>query len=141
MFSVNALVPYSVGRWTLAAEGEIGRSSIAGVYQLGGAGRMPGVPYGRWSGSRLEYGRVSLMRNVSDFVPLRAPVWLGGAFELGRAWNDVESEMPGDVNDRAWSKSASIMVGVDSIIGPIFLVLGRAFGEGTEVYFRWGYRQ
>ena len=69
MFGINALVPFSVGRWTSVFEGEIGRSSVAGMYQLGGAGRMPGVPYGRWSGSRLEYAKASLMRNVSDWMP------------------------------------------------------------------------
>lgn len=32
MFGINALVPFSVGRWTSVFEGEIGRSSVAGMY-------------------------------------------------------------------------------------------------------------
>lgn len=120
MFGINALVPFSVGRWTSVFEGEIGRSSVAGMYQLGGAGRMPGVPYGRWSGSRLEYVKASLMRNVSDWMPIRVPVWIGGALEAGRAWNDVHGLSSNDENDRAWAKSVSASIGVDSLIGPIF---------------------
>jgi len=46
-----------------------------------------------------------------------------------------------DENDRAWAKSVSASIGVDSLIGPIFLVVGRTKGEGTSIYFRWGYRQ
>ena len=141
MFGINALVPFSVGRWTSVFEGEIGRSSVAGMYQLGGAGRMPGVPYGRWSGSRLEYAKASLMRNVSDWMPIRVPVWIGGALEAGRAWNDVHGLSSNVENERAWAKSVSASIGVDSLIGPIFLVVGRTKGEGTSIYFRWGYRQ
>lgn len=102
---------------------------------------MPGVPYGRWSGSRLEYVKASLMRNVSDWMPIRVPVWIGGALEAGRAWNDVHGLSSNDENDRAWVKSVSASIGVDSLIGPIFLVVGRTKGEGTSIYFRWGYRQ
>ena len=81
------------------------------------------------------------MRIVSDWMPIRVPVWIGGALEAGRAWNDVHGLSNNVENERAWAKSVSASIGVDSLIGPIFLVVGRTKGEGTSIYFRWGYRQ
>lgn len=139
LYSVSALVPWSVGRWTAVTEAEVSRSTIAGAFKLGGAGRMAGVPYGRWSGSRLEYARFTLSRNISDFVPLNAPVWLSGTGEIGRAWNTGPNSLS-DEDPREWHSSVSAAIGIDSIVGPVFLSIGRTMDEGTGVYFRWGNR-
>lgn len=141
VLELNALVPWSVGRWTALAEAELQHATVTGMFKLGGASRMVGAPYGRWAGSRLEYGRVQLSRNISDWVPVEAPVWAGVQGELGRAWNDAEAGATNDGADRSWQKSLSFYVGVDSLIGPIIFTIGRTAGEGTGVYFRWGYRQ
>ena len=42
---------------------------------------------------------------------------------------------------RDWHKSVSAYVGVDSLIGPVMLTVGRTMGEGTGIYFLWGYRE
>lgn len=140
VFEVNVLVPWSREKWTALLEAEIGRSTVAGTFQLGGASRMVGSPYGRWSGSRLEYARFALARNISEFMPLQAPVWAGMQAEFGRAWNSV---MGDDLTSggRDWQKSVSAYVGIDSLIGPVMLTVGRTMGKGTGIYFLWGYRE
>lgn len=140
VFEVNVLVPWSREKWTAILEAEIGRSTVAGSFQLGGASRMVGAPYGRWSGSRLEYARFSISRNISEFMPVRSPVWTGVQTEFGRAWNSV---MGDDMTSggRDWQKSVSAYIGIDSMIGPVMLTAGRTMGESTGIYFLWGYRE
>ena len=60
--------------------------------------------------------------------------------EFGRAWNSV---MGDDLTSggRDWQKSVSAYVGIDSLIGPVMLTVGRTMGEGTGIYFLWGYRE
>ena len=141
LFEVDALVPWSVGRWTAILEGKMGRAPVPGVFQLGGGGRMVGASYGRWSGSRLEYARLALARNASDWMPaaIPVPVWLGMQAETGRAWNSGMSGAHSG-EDRDWQRSLSAYVGVDSLFGPIMFTFGRTAGEGTGLYLLWGYR-
>lgn len=140
-YQLEALVPYSIGPWTFVANGEIGRSTMTNAFSLGGAQRLSGSPYGRWTGSRLEYGRVLLARDVSAQFKslLKQPVWLGASLEAGRAWNPSDpASWESSEND--WKRAASIYIGVDSIVGPLYLSYGRTFGEDDAVYFLWGRR-
>lgn len=140
-YQLEALLPYSIGPWTFVANGEIGRSSMTNTFSLGGAQRLSGSPYGRWTGSRLEYGRVSLARDMSAQFKslLKQPVWVGASLEAGRAWNPSDpSNWESSEND--WKRAASIYIGVDSIVGPLYLSYGRTFGEDDALYFLWGRR-
>lgn len=140
-FTVNALVPWTVGRWTTTLEGEIGRATAAGSFRLGGASRMVGAQYGRWSGARLEYGSVTVARNVTDFVPMPVSVWVGVKAESGRTWNDGGNSVYFNSDgSRDWHRSGSVFIGVDSLFGPMFLTFGHTKDEGSGIYFRWGYR-
>ncbi|MDO5530672.1 patatin-like phospholipase family protein [Sutterella sp.] len=140
LLEVNALVPWSWGPWTAVLEGEYGHTTVSGYYRLGGAGRMAGAPYGRWSGSHLQYGRFAFSRNLSDLLPFPVPVWAGVQGEIGRAWNSGGESAGFGNTDNQWRKSASWFIGVDSPIGAIQLTAGRTFGEGSGIYLLWGYR-
>lgn len=139
-YRLEALVPYSIGRWTIIANGEIGRSTQTNAFQLGGASHLAGAAYGRWTGSRLEYGSLTLSRNVSDLLGFfEMPVWLGGSLEAGRVWNPNDpTSLESSRTD--WQQSGSIFLGIDSLIGPIFLSVGHTWDEGSAVFFRWGRR-
>lgn len=139
-FRVDALAPYSFGRWTVIVNGEIGRSTQTNAFRLGGAAHLAGSPYGRWTGSRMEYGSLTLSRNVSDLLGFfEMPVWLGGSLEAGRVWNPNDPRSLESSRDD-WHHSGSVFLGVDSLIGPIFLSFGRTWGEDSTVFFRWGRR-
>lgn len=139
VFEVNALVPWSWGHTTALLEGKAGQATLSGMFQLGGAGRMVGAPYGRWSGARLEYGRAALAQNVADGLHVPVPVWVGLQGEVGRAWDDHRVNSI-EESEHDWQKSLSLYVGVDSLIGPVILTFGRTMGEGSGLYFLWGYR-
>ena len=131
--------PVSWNRWTVTTNLLVGRSTMRGTFRLGGAKKMIGANYGRWVGSRMEYGRFTVSRNVSDWTGMSIPLWLGVSTEAGRAWNPKDDERFESGRDD-WHKSASIFAGLDSPLGPVYLMLGKTFDEGTAVYFVWGHR-
>ena len=139
-YSVDALVPYSVGRWTLTFSGEVGRSTVSSAFSLGGAKRLAGSAYGRWTGSRMQYGRLSLAREFSGtFDAIKQPVWIGAAAEAGRAWNP-NAPKTSESSDDDWHYAGSVYVGIDSLIGPLFFSYGRTFGDESAFFFLWGRR-
>lgn len=131
--------PISWNRWTVTTNLTVGRSTMRGTFRLGGAKKMIGADYGRWVGSRMEYGRFTVSRNVSDWTGMNVPFWLGVSTEAGRAWNPKDDERFESGRDD-WHKSASIFAGLDSPLGPVYLMLGKTFDEGTALYFVWGHR-
>lgn len=139
-YTFDALVPYSINRWTMELNASVGRSTVSSAFSLGGARRLAGSPYGRWTGSRIEYGRLSLARDISGaFDALKQPIWIGVAAEAGRAWNpEAPSERESAQDD--WHYAGSIYLGIDSLIGPLFLSYGRTFGDDSAFYFLWGRR-
>lgn len=137
-YEVSFKMPVSFGRWTATGTIEAGRSTRHGEYQLGGAGRLSGSPDGRWSGSDKQFGSIGLARNMSDQFDIGMPVWFGGSLEAGRAWNRSESsEYDSSYDD--WKKAMSLYVGLDTYVGPVYLLWGKTFGEDSGLYFRWGY--
>lgn len=139
-YTLDALLPYSIDRWTLELNASIGRSTVSSAFSLGGAKRLAGSPYGRWSGSRIEYGRLSLARDISGaFDAIKQPIWIGAAAEAGRAWNpEAPSGSESAQND--WHYAGSVYIGIDSLIGPLFLSYGRTFGDDSALFFLWGRR-
>lgn len=137
-YEVQFTKPWSIGRWTATGTIEVGRSTRNGEYQLGGAMRLSGSPDGRWTGSDKQFASIALARDVSDWVDIGMPMWLGGTVEAGRAWNRSESSEFDSSYDE-WKKAVSVYVGLDTFIGPVYLLWGKTFGEESGLYFRWGY--
>lgn len=140
IFHTEALVPYSVGPWTAMLRLEKGRSSQADAFQLGGAFHMSGSPNGRWTGSDYEYARITLSRRFPTKFLEGLPVWVGAGFEIGRAYNAGEPAGL-ESSDSRWRTAGSIYAGLDSMIGPLYMVLGRTHDEGSALYFYWGHPQ
>ena len=68
---------------------------------------------------------------------LRMPVYLGGTLEAGRVWSSaIGDQVSGQ--DESWQHAASVFVASDSWVGPIYLVLGRTFGQSSSLTFYWG---
>lgn len=138
-YEIEAGLPIPIGKLTtvlVSAKGAL--ASDAGNYNLGGVFNLSGSPYGRYAGDRLAFGRVMLYHDMSRTMrELRMPLYLGGTFELGRVWDGtIHESLPGD--DQSWHQAASIFVASDTWVGPMYLVLGRTFGESTSLTFYWG---
>ncbi len=139
VFRLSGRWPFSKGPWTLLASADLGTAAIDNIFSLGGAMQMTGSPYNRWTGSNLQWSSLTLSRNMTDVLNLRGnPVWLGASFELGRAWNE-SSEQWNSTNDRSFHQALGAYVGVDSVIGPLYLMGGYTLGVGSAVYFFWGH--
>lgn len=138
VFHLSGRWPVSYGPWTLLTSVDVGKAALDNIFSLGGALQMTGSPYNRWAGSNLQWGSVMLSRNLSDILNVRGnPVWVGGGFQIGRAWNSTRSTI-GD-NDHSFHQGLGIYAGVDSVIGPLYLVTGYTRGVGSGVYFFWGH--
>ena len=138
IYSVAATWPLTIGRWTTVLHGEIGQAAMPNVFNVGGAFRLTGSPYGRWTGSHMQLGTVRVSRNMSDmFGSPDQPIWTGVSLEAGRAWNKND---PSDENTDKWHKAIGAFVGVDSVIGPLHLMIGETFDEDWGMYFFWGYK-
>ncbi|MBO5659041.1 MAG: patatin-like phospholipase family protein [Duodenibacillus sp.] len=137
-YRVSAMLPIALNRrWTLTLNGEIGRSDTPGYFNLGGVFKLSGSPFGRFSGSNMEFGRISLTRRLKgDWSGLDMPMYGGISFEAGRAYdsNDFGLKM----SDRDWKQSGSLFVGADTWIGPMYLVVGHTRGHSTSLVFYWG---
>lgn len=141
IYEGEMLVPWSWGDWTATGRARIGRASSPGAFRLGGASTLPGAPYGRWSGSRLEYARLGLDHKVPLLSSLlHQPVWFGGGYAAGRAWSDDAPRSLDNASDK-WHQSVFLQLGIDSLVGPIFFSFGRTMDEGSGVYFQWGYAE
>lgn len=139
-YEIEAGFPIPIGRLTtLLLSGKGAMASDAGNYNLGGVFNLSGSPYGRYAGDRLAFGRVMLYHDVSRTMrELRMPVYLGGTLEFGRVWNGVIHEsIPGE--EQSWHRAASVFIASDTWVGPMYLVLGRTFGESTSLTFYWGH--
>lgn len=136
IYLAQALVPLSSGRWTALLGGKLGKAAMPSVFSLGGAFELTGSPYGRWTGSDMQLATLRVSRNISDiFGSASQPIWAGGSLETGRAWNSHDD---GDSEDDGWHTAYGAYIGVDSLIGPLYLMTGRTIDEGWGFYFFWG---
>lgn len=136
IYEASVYVPITYGRWTTLLSGKMGRSAIPNIFSIGGAFELTGSPYGRWTGSNIQLGSVRVSRNISDWLGTdQRKIWLGASAEAGRAYNHGEKNESGD---NSWHQAFGGYVGVDSIVGPIYLMAGRTMDEGWGVYFFWG---
>lgn len=139
LYSINAAVPVSLGNnTTLLLTAKAGKASQVGSFNLGGVFNLSGSAYGRYSGSRMNLARAMVYHDVSRVMrELRMPVYVGATYETGRVWDEADYAQQWG-RGKHWMQAASVFVGTDSWIGPIYLVAGRTFGEGSAITLYWG---
>jgi NTE family protein len=131
--SVDTLLPFSLGRYTIIAAGRYSDTGQELGERLGGPFNLTGTRLGEIAGARSTFGRLFIVRNVSDaFGEIVMPVYLGASLETGYARGGALAG-PSD-----WQRAASIFLGADSILGPLYLIAGRTFGGGAALYIMWG---
>jgi len=101
--------------------------------RLGGPFNLTGTRLGEIAGARSTFGRVFIVRNISDaFGDIVMPIYLGTSLEVGYA-RGGNFAGPSD-----WQRAFSVFLGADSIVGPLYVVAGRTIGGGSAIYLMWG---
>lgn len=135
-FDASGTAVKTFGPWTVNASLKGGRSSLEGVFKLGGAFNLSGSGYGRYSGDRMQFGRLMVYRSLSSkLMQIGAPVWAGVSLEAGKVYNSSGSQNSG------WKQAYGLFLGADTWIGPIYLVVGKTSGGSKAIYFAWGHIQ
>lgn len=139
IYSVEGYFPIRLSRYaTTLISARVDRGGQTGTFDLGGVFNLSGSPYGRYSGSHANLGRILFYYDVSRKMrELRMPLYIGASLEAGRAW-DEDNAISSWNTDDSWKKAASVFIASDTWIGPIYLVAGRTFGESSAVILYWG---
>jgi NTE family protein len=133
-WQANTLLPVTFGRLTLMGLGFTQRSRDDRVsFPLGGLFSLSGTPLGAISGSRvtglagLAYWRMGQLRGA-----MGGDWYAGFSLEAGSAWQR-DSPDHGETH-----KAASMFLGLDSIIGPIYFAYGKTLGGDSSFYLFLG---
>lgn len=92
---------------------------------------MSGLNPDELSGQHAGIAILAYYRRLGNIAFL--PTYVGGTVELGNTWQD-ESDISLDSSIFA----GSVFVGVDSILGPIYLAVGQAEDGQRALYFYVG---
>ena len=101
-------------------------------FQWGGFLQQSGYATGQLLGESLQYGRVMYYHRILRSSLLEG-AYSGFSLEAGRVGNPL---VPG--NSEEWLKSASVFVGSDSPLGPLYLGYGRAQDGNSSFYLYLG---
>ena len=103
--------------------------SAQGPYSLGGFQQLSGYQPGQLTGNTLLFGRATYYQRLSKTPVLTRGFFVGGSLEAGNAWQRRDQVSLGDLR-----LAASIFIGADTGIGPLYVALGRAPKGGSALY-------
>jgi NTE family protein len=101
-------------------------------FQLGGFGRLSGLAPNQLSGRHLALATLALYRRLNEIQFL--PAYAGLTLEAGNVWNQRREA---GVDDLRYS--ASLFIGTESPIGPLYLAIGHSDGGDNAIYFYVGH--
>ena len=105
-----------------------GTAPVQNLFTLGGFSRLSGFTSRHLSGQHSALALLSYYRRLNS--NRRNPVYAGFTLESGNVW-DVRSDISLDDTIQA----GSIFLGINSILGPIYIAYGRAEGANEALYF------
>jgi NTE family protein len=129
--AVNYLAARSFGRqtavfWTSAGTTLDGSTTdVRKLFQLGGFLNLSGLKQDSLLGPNYGIARVLFYRQIGRGGPgfLDVPVYIGTSFEVGNVW-----QQRGDASWGSAHKDASLFLGLDTLIGPVYI--GSGVGDG-----------
>lgn len=93
--------------------------SLSG-FSLGGFHNLSGLAPGQLSGRHIAYGQAIYYRRLTEETPfLDIPVYVGGSLEAGNAYDEFDDL---DFGSLIWT--GSVFVGMDTLLGPVYLGSG-----------------
>lgn len=133
-FKANKAFGFGPNSWQVG--GFIGRTdSDVNVAQssfvLGGPGWFSGFRQDALAGQNYELGRLVYYRRLtpSYFNAFSLPLYLGASLEYGRVYNRDDTDF-----DTGYFTGGSLLLGMDTLVGPLFFGLG-ANEEGHEALY------
>ncbi|HUP98761.1 MAG TPA: patatin-like phospholipase family protein [Usitatibacter sp.] len=134
-YQVAVLKPWTWDRLTVLAivNGAKARDDRGG-FGLGGFLSLSGTPVGAVSGSELAMVSGLAYYRIGELLPraIGRSVYAGFSLEAGNAWRQSSND------SRELKKAASVFVGLDSILGPMYFAWGRTFGGDSAFYLFLG---
>jgi NTE family protein len=103
---------------------------LVGRNSLGGFHLLSGFQPGQISGNQLAFGRLTWYMRLSQSVALTRGFFLGGTLEAGNAWLRRSQMSLADLRT-----SASLFLGADTGIGPMYLALTTAHRGDAGIMF------
>ena len=133
-FKANKAFGFGQNSWQVG--GFIGRTdSDVNVAQssfvLGGPGWFSGFRQDALAGQNYQLGRLVYYRRLtpSYFNAFSLPLYLGASLEYGRVYNRDDTDF-----DTGYFGGGSLLLGMDTLVGPLFFGLG-ANEEGHEALY------
>jgi NTE family protein len=106
-------------------------SPVQNYFPLGGFLRLSGLQRGQISGPHAALLRVVYYRQVSSSGGglLHVPVYVGVSLEGGNTWQNRD-----DMSFDSMLMNGSVFLGLDTLIGPVYLAAGFAEGGRSNFY-------
>jgi NTE family protein len=138
---VNYLAARSFGRQTAVFWASAGSTldgsttDVRKLFTLGGFLNLSGLKQDSLIGPNYGIARVLFYRQIGRGGPgfLDVPVYLGTSFEIGNVW-----QRRGDADFGSAHKDASLFLGLDTLIGPVYFGGGLGDGGTTNFYLSLG---
>jgi NTE family protein len=134
-YQIGGLFPVTFGRLTLLGlVGSQRSKDDRGGFGLGGLFNLSGTPVGAVTGTQSAFlGGLAYYR-MGDLPRAVGKSWYAGmSLEAGNAWAKRSDMSFGDVR-----KAASLFLGFDTIIGPLYLGYGHTFKGDSALYLFLG---
>jgi NTE family protein len=136
--AISALVARSVGRHSLIFSANAGSTLNSQTFpqdyfSLGGFLNLSGLRPGELSGPHFGIGRLTYYHRLgtNGGGVFDVPLYAGLSFETGNVWQIRSDARYGDLR-----KNASVFIGADTILGPVYLGAGGdSHGESAFYLF------
>ena len=136
-YEIAGIIPWAITKdWTVVASGFAGKAIRNEYYTKGGIFSLTGAPHDRYLGQKIISGAVHLSRSVNDILPAPFPVYVGLTAEGARLYN--EGGKAWTHNGNRWIGAGSVYLGADTLIGSIFLAVGRTTENSSAISLSWG---
>ncbi|HZF16211.1 MAG TPA: patatin-like phospholipase family protein [Steroidobacteraceae bacterium] len=121
--------------WTSAGATVDGTAQVEDFFSLGGLFNLSGLPVNSVNGANVGIARVLYYRKIGKGGQgfLNVPAYLGASIEAGNVWDDRSSASLGSS-----LKDASLFLGLDTFLGPVYLAAGYDSGGQTAFYLFLG---
>jgi len=138
LLAVEVVAAATRGRHTLLALG-FARSGLGGEVPptewigLGGLFRLSGLPHGEVVGGYGGVGALAYLLRIGKLPKFGDGIYLGLSFETGNAWATAAEVDLGDLR-----QSFAAILGVDTVLGPVYLAHGHTDGGSDSFYLYLG---
>ncbi len=134
--AIKALSARTWGRHSLQFGGQLmttykGIAPIQNYFRLGGMFNLPGYSENELSAQNAVLLKVGYMRALNKFLAM--PGYLGGSLQYGDVFQDRR-----DIEFSDLKVAGSVYLGLESVIGPLYIGYGLAEGGSQRFYFTIG---